>query len=86
MIFEQMILWVLAILAVALTLRAVLGPAPWDRILGFNLLSAKIVMIIAVCAFILKKSYLLDVALIYSLFSFVGTVIIARFVEKRDRS
>ncbi|MFN4190881.1 MAG: monovalent cation/H+ antiporter complex subunit F, partial [Pseudothermotoga sp.] len=27
-----------------------------------------------------------DVALIYSLFSFVGTVIIARFVEKRDRS
>ncbi len=85
MIFEQVILWVLAILAVALTLRAVLGPTPWDRILGFNLLSAKIVMIIAICAFILKKSYLLDVALIYSLFSFVGTVIIARFVEKRDR-
>jgi len=83
--FEEMVLWVLVILGSASTLRAILGPTVWDRILGLNLLSSKIVMIIVVFAFLLEKSYLLDIALIYALFGFVGVVMIARFVEKRGR-
>lgn len=85
MSFEEAVLWVLAILGGASTLRAILGPTVWDRILGFNLLSSKIIMIIVLFAFLLQKSYLLDIALIYALFGFVGTVMIARFVEKWDR-
>ncbi|MEN3186910.1 MAG: monovalent cation/H+ antiporter complex subunit F [Atribacterota bacterium] len=85
MSFEEVVLWILAILGGASTLRAILGPTAWDRILGFNLLSSKMVMIIVLFALLLQKSYLLDIALIYALFGFVGTVMIARFVEKGDR-
>ncbi len=85
MSFEGVVFWILAILGGVSTLRAILGPTVWDRVLGFNLLSSKIVMIIVLFAFLLEKSYLLDIALIYALFGFGGTVMIARFVEKRDR-
>jgi len=81
--FENIVLMILAILGIASLVRAVLGPTVWDRILGLNLLSSKIVMAIVVFAFLVNKSYLLDIAIIYALFGFVGIVMISRFVEKR---
>ncbi|MDK2901898.1 MAG: multicomponent Na+:H+ antiporter subunit [Thermosediminibacterales bacterium] len=83
MSFENIVLMILAILGIASLARAVLGPTVWDRILGLNLLSSKIVMAIVVFAFLVNKSYLLDIAIIYALFGFVGIVMISRFVEKR---
>ncbi|MBM7581879.1 multicomponent Na+:H+ antiporter subunit F [Caldicoprobacter guelmensis] len=81
--FENIVLMVLTILGVASLVRAILGPTVWDRILGVNLLSSKIVMVIVVFAFLVNKSYLLDIAIIYALFGFVGIVMISRFIEKR---
>jgi multicomponent Na+:H+ antiporter subunit F len=83
MSFENIVLMILAILGIASLVRAVLGPTMWDRILGLNLLSSKIVMAIVVFAFLVNKSYLLDITIIYALFGFVGIVMISRFVEKR---
>lgn len=66
-------------------LRVVMGPTIWDRLLGLNMVSAKIVMAIVVLAVMTQRSYLMDIALVYTILGFVGTVLIARFVEKKGK-
>ncbi|MBN2559062.1 MAG: pH regulation protein F [Clostridia bacterium] len=76
---------ILTAAAVITALRILIGPTVWDRLLGFNLLTSKLIMIIVMCAIIFEKSYLLDIALTYALLGFVSTVFIARFVRDRGR-
>lgn len=83
MTFDEFVLMVLALLGVAGIIRSIKGPTIWDRMLGFNMISSKILMAIMVLAFMLEKSYYLDIALIYALFGFISIVLIARFIRKR---
>jgi len=75
----------LAALAVLTSLRIIIGPTVWDRLLGFNLMSSKLIMLIVICAIIFEKNFLLDIALTYALLGFVSTLFIARFVRDRGR-
>jgi len=70
-----------AFLAFMVLLRILLGPTIWDRLLGFNMLSPKIIILMALFAMSAEKSYLLDVAIVYALLSFVSIIFIARFVQ-----
>jgi len=71
--------------AIITSLRILIGPTIWDRLLGFNLLSAKLIMILVLCAILFDRNFLLDIALTYSLLGFVSTLFIARFVRDRGR-
>lgn len=62
-------------------IRVLKGPTIWDRLLGFNLISSKIIMGIVLYALIIDRSYILDIALIYSVFGFMSIVLIARFIK-----
>lgn len=77
--------YTLATLAVLTSLRIIIGPTVWDRLLGFNLMSSKLIMLIVICAIIFEKNFLLDIALTYALLGFVSTLFIARFVRDRGR-
>lgn len=83
MVLFQWILVILILFTLAAIIRVVLGPTIWDRLLGLNLISSKIMMIIVLFALMLERSYLLDIALVYGFFGYIGIVLIARFVEKR---
>lgn len=85
MSFMAVMVSVLALLILGAALRLLLGPTAWDRLLGFNLVATKIVIGIVLAALITGKSYLLDVAIVYSLIGFVATVLISRFIEQRDK-
>lgn len=76
---------ILAVAAAFITIRILIGPTVWDRLLAFNLLSSKLIMIIVMCAIIFEKHYLLDIAITYALLGFVSTLFIARFVKDRGR-
>jgi multicomponent Na+:H+ antiporter subunit F len=60
-----------------------MGPTIWDRLLAFNVISSKVVMIIVAFALFTNKTYILDIALAFTLFSFIATVLIARFIKER---
>jgi multicomponent Na+:H+ antiporter subunit F len=60
-----------------------MGPTIWDRLLSFNLISSKVVMLIVAFALFTEKTYILDIALTFTLFSFISTVLIARFIRER---
>ena len=77
--------YALTALALLTSVRIIIGPTVWDRLIGFNLMSSKLIMLIVMCAIIFEKNFLLDIALTYALLGFVSTLFIARFVRDRGR-
>ncbi|QUI22686.1 pH regulation protein F [Vallitalea pronyensis] len=57
------------------------GPTIWDRLLGLNLFSAKIILLILLLAIIYDLPYLMDIAIVYTLLGFIGIIFISRFVK-----
>ncbi len=61
--------------------RALLGPTVYDRILSINSFGTKTVLIIAVYGFLTGRPDFLDIALVYALINFIGTVAVLKFFE-----
>jgi len=80
------LIWTLAVFLIFYLITIIRGPSVWDRLLGMNLLSIKIVMIIAVFASNSSLTYLLDFAIIYALFGFIGVIFIALFLLERTKN
>ena len=58
--------------------RAVLGPTLYDRILAVNSFGTKTVLFIAVAGFLAGRPDFLDIALVYALINFIGTVAVLK--------
>lgn len=84
MLMAAMIILVLLILAVLV--RAILGPKFTDRIVAVNAVSTLILAEICLTALYLEQDFLLDVALIYAMLSFVANVILMRILIVRRRA
>ncbi|QSX08998.1 pH regulation protein F [Alkalibacter rhizosphaerae] len=78
-------LLVISVYIFLVLIRVIMGPTIWDRLLGLNMITAKIIISIIVLAVLTERSYLLDIALVYSVLGFIGTVLIARFVERKGK-
>ncbi|HUX12052.1 MAG TPA: monovalent cation/H+ antiporter complex subunit F [Spirochaetia bacterium] len=63
--------------------RLFLGPTLADRITALDGMTIVAVSFIVFLAYILGRFIYLDVALVYALISFVGVVVLARFIERR---
>lgn len=64
--------------------RALLGPTLYDRILAVNIFGTKTVLIIAVYGFMTGRPDFLDIALLYALINFIGTIAVLKFFEYGD--
>jgi len=60
--------------------RMILGPTVWDRLLSLNLISAKIILLIAVYAVYMENQMLLDVALSAGIVGFLTITLFAKFI------
>ena len=73
------------LVAMALTLfRAVAGPSLFDRVLSANSFGTKIVLLIGLLGFLTERPEFLDIALLYALVNFVGTIAILKFFRYRN--
>ena len=79
-------IWAMAVILLLSFYRVIKGPSIWDRLLGFNLVSTKIVAIVILFAAINDTGYLLDLAIIYALFAFIGEIFIALFSAERAKA
>lgn len=75
----------LALLIFAALVRAVLGPRFTDRIIAVNVINTLVVALITVLSVYMKEDFLVDVALIYALLSFLTVVILSRMVTLRQK-
>lgn len=62
-------------------IRALLGPTIYDRILAVNSFGTKTVLAIALLGFISGRPDFLDLALVYALINFIGTIAILKYFE-----
>jgi multicomponent Na+:H+ antiporter subunit F len=79
----QYCLYALGFISIFSVIRMIMGPTIWDRLLTFNQLSTKIVASMVFFSLMTKQTFLLDIAIVYTVFSFVSSVLIARFVKGR---
>ncbi len=83
--FVAAALGVLVAMAMAL-LRAILGPTVYDRIMAVNMFGTKTVLLIALLGFIAGRPEFLDIALVYALINFIGTIAMLKFSAYGDLS
>lgn len=60
-----------------MVIRSILGPRITDRILSVNMLGTMVISSIAILSRFLDESYLVDVALIYAMISFITVLMLA---------
>lgn len=62
--------------------RFMVGPDLVDRIISFDVITVSSIAIIVILSHFIGRIIYLDIALVYGLLSFLGVVIIGRFLEK----
>lgn len=77
---------VLALLIFAALVRAILGPRFTDRIIAVNVINTLVIAEITLLSVWLGEDFLVDVALVYALLSFLAVVVISRLVLTKRRS
>ena len=84
-IFFIVCLIALAVRALVCLVRAILGPKFTDRIMAVNMIGTKTLLMVCVLAVLLQESYLVDVAIVYALLSFLAVVVLSKLVITRYR-
>ena len=72
------------LLAAALcsVVRAGLGPTLFDRVMATNTFSTKVILIIAVYLFATGRPEYIDIALLYALINYVGTLALVNYFNR----
>jgi multicomponent Na+:H+ antiporter subunit F len=65
-------------------MRSFLGPTVFDRVLAVNSFGTKTVLLIAVFGFLGGRPDFLDLALVYALMNFIGTIAVMKFTRFGD--
>ena len=68
---------------VLVLIRLYLGPTVYDRVLAVNSFGTHTVLLIGVVGFLTGRPDFLDIALLYALINFVGTIAILKFSRYR---
>jgi len=63
-------------------IRMILGPTSPDRAVALDTLSTVTTAMLVILGFYFKRRIYLDVALVYAVLTFIGSVAIARYLEK----
>ena len=71
-------LGVIGLLLLACLVRAIIGPRIADRIIAINMMGTSIVIIICILAFLMSEGALVDIAMIYTLLSFLAVVLLTK--------
>ena len=73
------------LVAMGITLiRALRGPTVYDRVLAVNSFGTLTVVVLALHGFLTERPEFLDIALVYALINFIGTVAVLKFFEYGD--
>ena len=74
---------IISLIAVGISLiRFIKGKSVLSRVVAFDVASIIIISIIGVLAHLLGRYVYIDVAIVYSLLSFLGVLVVARYFEK----
>jgi multicomponent Na+:H+ antiporter subunit F len=64
--------------------RALSGPTIFDRVLSVNSFGTATVLFICLHGFLFERPEFLDLAIVYALMNYIGTVAVLKFLHHRD--
>jgi multicomponent Na+:H+ antiporter subunit F len=82
MTLELVLLVILALLLIPLLVRLMRGPTVGDRVLALEVIGGIGTLMIATISLTSQRTVYLDLAVLLALFSFLGTLVIARYLER----
>lgn len=66
--------------------RAAFGPTAFDRVIGSGFIGTKTVVLIVLIGFMYERiEMFVDLALAYSVLNFIGTLVISKYLLRKDR-
>ncbi|MBU0672893.1 MAG: cation:proton antiporter [Candidatus Margulisbacteria bacterium] len=74
----------LSLTALVCLMRVFIGPTPFDRLIGLNLLVLNITVIIATLAVEFERHVYFDVALVYAILGYVSVIAISKYLTGRE--
>ena len=63
--------------------RVVLGPSAFDRVLAVNAIGSLVILGITLHGFILGRPEFIDIAILYALINFIGTIAILKLFGRK---
>lgn len=81
MVIETAFLIITGVAIILCLLRMLRGPTTPDRAVALDTASTITIALLVLLGFVFKNYIYLDVALVYGILTFIGAVIIARFLE-----
>ncbi|WNY23854.1 Na(+)/H(+) antiporter subunit F [Methanimicrococcus hongohii] len=64
--------------------RLFVGPTIMDRVAALDSIGMTLVVIFAIYAFSQQSSFLIDIAILLALISFIGTLALAKYIDKGE--
>ncbi|MFW6298810.1 MAG: monovalent cation/H+ antiporter complex subunit F [Bacillota bacterium] len=87
-LLEGFILATLGLMVIAIAaalVRLIIGPTIWDRLLMVNLISAKVVMFVALYAVFVDNILILDIAISYGIIGFLTITLLSKYIMTGGR-
>ena len=69
---------IIGLLMIACLVRAIRGPRIADRVIAANMIGTLVVITICILAFLMNEGYLVDIAMIYTMLSFLAVVLLTK--------
>lgn len=82
---------IIGLLIIACLIRAIRGPRIADRVIAANMIGTLVVITICILSFLMNEGYLVDIAMIYTMMSFLAVVLLTKvymgiYREKRRQA
>ncbi len=75
----------LIVVTVLLSLyRAVAGPGVFNRVAAVNIIGTKTIALLVVMGYYFERPYFFDIALLYAMINFIGTLVFAKYLERGE--
>ena len=84
-IFILITLFILVVAMILSFIRLIYSKTLWDKILMLNLISAKVVLFIALYAIYSDRLILLDIAISYGIIGFLTMTLLSKFIMAGGR-
>ena len=75
----------LIIFAILLSLyRGIMGPGVFNRVAAVNVIGTKTIALLVLIGYYTERPYFFDIALLYAMLNFIGTLVFARYLERGE--
>jgi len=64
--------------------RAIVGPGVFNRVAAVNVIGTKTIVLLVLIGYYFERPYFFDIALLYAMLNFIGTLVFAKYLEKGD--